>query len=352
MAGAVPKSVLTFVILVTLQNPPGAAQPLQRYEFAETHMGSEFKMSLYSFNEVTARSASRAAFDRIAALDALFSDYQSESELMKLCDKAGGPPVDVSADLFKILQQSKAMWERSEGAFDVTVGPVVRLWRRARRERILPAKDTLERALNLVSSEFMTLDSKSKTVRLAKPGMKLDLGAIAKGYAADAAVQVLKEKGITRCLVAGAGDIVVGDAPSDMDGWTVAIAPLETSDFAPDRILSLKNAAVSTSGDTERFVEIAGKRYSHIVDSKTGLGKVDRSSVTVVAPDGATADALATAIYALGPERGLALVENIEGVGAYIARRVEKRIVITESKRFRDLPRARKDGVAKTLTSP
>ena len=345
MAGIARQPVLTLVLFVMLQNPPGAEPPLHRYEVTETHMGSEFKIILYSLDEVAARRASRAAFDRIARLDASFNDYQPESELMKLCERAGGPPVAVSADLFNILQQSKAMFERSGGAFDVTVGPVVRLWRRSRRERKLPAKETLERALSLVSSEFMTLDSKTKTVRLAKPGMKLDLGAIAKGYASDAAVQVLKEQGITRCLVAGAGDIVAGDAPPDSAGWTVGIAPLENPESAPDRSFTLKNGAVSTSGDTERFVEIAGKRYSHIVDSKTGLGKIDRSSVTVVANDGVTADALATAVYALGPDRGLALVENIEGASAYVVRLEEKGKVTYESKRFHSLPRARKDAL-------
>ncbi len=345
MADSARQAVLSLVLWGLLQTPPGAVQPLHKYEFTETHMGSEFKMILYSLDEATARSASRAAFDRIAALDASFSDYQPESELMRLCERAGGSPVAVSADLFDILQRSKAMYERSEGAFDVTVGPVVRLWRRARRERKLPSKETLEHALALVSSDFMTLDSKTKTVRLAKPGMKLDLGAIAKGYASDAAVRVLKEQGITRCLVAGAGDIVAGDAPPDATGWTVGIAPLENPESAPDQTLSLKNGAVSTSGDTERFVEIAGKRYSHIVDAKTGLGKVDRSSVTVVAPDGATADALATAVYALGPDRGLALVEKCEGASAYVVRLVEKARVTMESKRFRTLARALKTPV-------
>ena len=138
--------------------------------------------------------------------------------------------------------------------------------------------------------------------------MKLDLGGIAKGYAAGEAIAVLKRHGIARALVAGAGDIVVSGPPPDADGWTVGIAPLETpASRARAVYLSLKDAAISTSGDAERFVEIDGKRYSHIVDPRTGLGVVDRCSVTVVAPDGATADSLDTAAYVLGPERGLAL---------------------------------------------
>ena len=184
-----------------------------RFEFAETHMGSAFKIVLYTPDEATARGASRSAFERIAALDASLSDYQPESELSRLCDRAGGPPVAVGDDLFFILQRSKAMYERSGGAFDVTVGPVVRLWRRARRDRKMPSAENLARARALVSSDFLTLDPEARTVRLARAGMKLDLGGIAKGYASGEAIKVLKSLGYPRALVAGAGDIVAGSSP-------------------------------------------------------------------------------------------------------------------------------------------
>ncbi|MFO0952632.1 MAG: FAD:protein FMN transferase [Isosphaeraceae bacterium] len=283
-------------------------------------MGSLFKIVLYSQEEASARRASRAAFDRISALDKAFSDYDPESELMRLCDRAGGPPVAVSDDLYTILQQSKAMFESSSGAFDVTAGPEVRLWRRARRDRKMPDEDHLTRARSLVSSRRMVLEPKGKTVRLEQKGMKLDLGGIAKGYASQAAVDVLRRQGLTQCLIAGAGDIVAGDPPPGRDGWTVGIAPLDAPNAPPRRFLSLKNAAVSTSGDAERFVVIDGRRYSHIVDPRTGLGVVDRCSVTVVARDGATADALATAVFVQGPAKGLSLVEATPGASALVMR--------------------------------
>jgi thiamine biosynthesis lipoprotein len=313
----------------------------RRFEAVETHMGCEFKIILYSPDESTARLDVRAAFDRIAALDACYSDYDPESELMRLCDEAGGPPVPVSDDLFDILERSKSMFEKSDGAFDVTVGPVVRLWRRARRERKLPAEDTLAQARALVSSDSMILDPKAKTVRLAKRGMKLDLGGIAKGYAAEEAIRLLRERGVSSALVAGAGDIVVSAAPPGRNGWLIAIAPLEGDPTKPERFLSLHDAAVSTSGDAERFVEIAGKRYSHIVDPKTGVGVIDRSSVTVVARDGATADGLDTAAYCLGPERGLRLVEETEGASASIERRGPNGLELRSSSRFPPLSRRR-----------
>jgi thiamine biosynthesis lipoprotein len=321
-------------VLCVVLGLAGQGGSLDRYESSETHMGSESKIVLYSPDAPSARRAFRAAFDRIAALDAAFSDYQPDSELMRLCDRAGGPPVAVSDDLFDILLRSRRMYERSGGTFDVTVGPVVRLWRRARRDRKMPSAENLARARALVSSDLMILDPEHKTVRLAKHGMKLDLGGIAKGYASQAAVNVLRRLGHPRCLVAGAGDIVTGDPPIDRDAWTVAVAPLDPAGKIPERYLSVSNVAVSTAGDTERFVEIEGKRYSHIVDPKTGLGVVNRSSVTVVAPDGALADALDTAAYALGPKRGLPLIESTKGAAALILRDSPKGLIRHESQRF------------------
>jgi len=309
---------LALALTAAVESEPGT--PLSRFEFAETHMGSEFKVILYCADGAAARRASRAAFDRIKALDDALSDYNPGSELMRLCDRAGGPPTAVGADLYEVLAHAKAMSDRSGGAFDPTVGPLVRLWRRARRDGKMPADDALARARALVSSDLMTLDPAARTVRLAKPGMKLDLGGIAKGYASGEAVKVLRREGAPRALVAGAGDVVAGDPPPGLEGWSVGVGPLDDPGAAPERFIALRNAAVSTSGDAERYVEIGGRRYSHIVDPRTGLGVVDRCSVTVIAPDGATADALDTAVYALGPDRGLPLVEATEGAAALIVR--------------------------------
>ena len=197
-----------------------AGDLLVRFEFEETHMASPFHLVLYSTDEATARRASRAAFDRIEALNAVLSDYDPESELSRLSRSAGGPAVKVSADLFDVLERSKRLYERSGGAFDVTIAPVGRLWRRARRDRKLPDPARIAEARQLVGSDKMLLDPTARTVQLLKPGMKLDVGGIAKGYAAQAGLDVLRSMGIARALVGGAGDIVVGDPPPDAEGWT------------------------------------------------------------------------------------------------------------------------------------
>jgi thiamine biosynthesis lipoprotein len=301
-------------------------------------MGTKFQIILYAADAAAARRAAKAAFRRIAGLDGIMSDYRSTSELMRLCKKAGGKPVKVSDDLFRVLAKAQEVSRISGGAFDVTVGPVVKLWRRARRNKKLPPPDKLAEALALVGYQNIYLDNKVHTVWLAKKGMQLDLGGIAKGYAADAALDLLQKQGITRALVAAGGDIAVRLAPPGRRGWKVGIAPLENPNDKPKRFLLLENAAVSTSGDAEQYVEIGGKRYSHIVDPKTGLGLVGRMSVSVVAPNGTTADSLTKVVCVLGPKRGFAILDKIEGVSCYIVRKTERGKERLESKRFRLVP--------------
>jgi thiamine biosynthesis lipoprotein len=178
--------------------------------------------------------------------------------------------------------------------------------------------------------------------------MKLDLGGIAKGYASSAAIRVLEREGIDRALVAGAGDIAVSGPPPGAEGWKIGVAPVESPDSPPKRYFFLRHAAVSTSGDAERYVEIDGRRYSHIVDPKTGLGVVDRCSVTVIAPDGGTADGLDTAVYVLGPERGLPLVESTPGAAALIVRLTGSTPKSFESLRLPQIPTLFATPAAKT----
>jgi thiamine biosynthesis lipoprotein len=306
--------MLGLASLGTVADGPGP----RRYEFRQTHMGSEFKIVLYTTREAEARRASDAAFSRIAALDKALSDYDPESELMKLCDRAGGPPVAVSDDLFRCLSRAQAMSDASGGAFDATIGPVGRLWRRTRRNGTLPDRAALEKARALVGYRLVELDARSRTVKLAKSGMKLDLGGIAKGFACDEAIAALKREGVTSALVAGAGDIVCSAPPPGERGWRIGVASPDGDPEKPERFVSVRDAAVSTAGDAERFVVIGGTRYGHIVDPNTGMGLTHHASVTVVAKDGATADSLDTAAFVLGAERGLRLIEDQGASGLFV----------------------------------
>ncbi|HMF15017.1 MAG TPA: FAD:protein FMN transferase, partial [Gemmataceae bacterium] len=262
--------------------------------------------------------------------------------LMQLCSKAGGAPVRVSNDLFYVLAKAQQVAERSGGAFDVTVGPVVRLWRVARKSRKVPDPDKLKAALALVGYQHVRIDEQARTVQLLKAGMQLDLGGIAKGYAADEALKVLEKHGIKSALVAAGGDIAVSAAPPDARGWTIGVAPLEDPESKPKRSLLLHDMAVSTSGDTEQYVEIAGIRYSHIVDPKTGLGLVGRQSVTVVARRGIDSDSLTKVVSVWGPKRGLEFVEKMPGVSAYVVRKSDDGEETFQTKNFPNLLKAEK----------
>jgi thiamine biosynthesis lipoprotein len=289
---------------------------LQRYEYKEYHMGVDVRIVVYAPTQQKAETACAAAFERFAALDACMSDYRSDSELMRLCDKAGGPPVPISHDLFVVLQRSQEVAERTDGAFDVTCSPLVRLWRKARKTHILPEPADIERTRKLVGWRNLRLDAQHRTAQLLLPGMQLDLGGIGKGYADDCAQQALKRYGITRALVEAGGDIVVTDPPPGAKGWRIQVSNAGNGEKSP--ILQFANCAVSTSGDTEQFVDIGGKRYSHIIDPRTGQALTDRIAVTIIARDGLTSDGLSTAVSVLGEERGQALVGAYRGAKAYI----------------------------------
>jgi FAD:protein FMN transferase len=308
-------ALLTVAAVVLGLSVRGA--PLTRYDYAEPHMGTMFRIVLYAPNQATADQAAHAAFDRIEALNHIMSDYLPTSELRRLSEASGGGPVKVSEDLFRVLAASQEIARRSGGAFDITVGPVVQLWRRARRQRELPDHDSLAKAREKVGYRNLILDPKARTARLLKPGMELDLGAIGKGYAADEALEVLAHFGIHRALVAGGGDIAVADPPPAKMGWLVAIEPLDPSGKAPARFVLLRRAAISTSGDSEQHAEIGGVRYSHVVDPRTGFALTGRRSVTVVARRGILSDGLATAASVLGPEKGLKLIEKTPGAGLF-----------------------------------
>jgi thiamine biosynthesis lipoprotein len=311
-----------------------APPELERYTFTEPHMGTTVRIVLYAPDEATAKKAAKAAFARIAELNGIMSDYQPTSELMKLCERAGGAPVEVSADLFAVLQKADEVSKLTDGAFDVSISPVVRLWRKARRSREMPKAADIKKALELVDYRKIKLDATRRTVQLLLMGMLLDLGGIAKGYAADAALAVLRQHGITRALVALGGDIAVGDPPPNAPGWKIGIAPLKKPDAEPTHYLSLKNAGVSTAGDSEQFVEINGKRYSHIIDPKTGYGVVGRRSVTVIAPNATTSDGFDTPICVMGMERGLKLIESRDDLAALLVFETDKGIETVPSKRF------------------
>ncbi|MCU0960965.1 MAG: FAD:protein FMN transferase [Pirellulaceae bacterium] len=286
------------------------AGELGRFEAAQLHMGTKFIIVLYAPDEPTANRGFAAAFARIAALDACLSDYHAESELGRLSAASPTPePVQASDDVIAVLARAQQISTESDGAFDVTVGPLTKLWRRARRLEQLPSPERMQEALAAVGYQSLVVDAKAHTVHLLKPHMRLDVGGIAKGYAVDQALIELDRLGITHALVNASGDLAASGPPPGKQGWTVGIAPL--SPAAPPSVFgALAHQAIATSGDAFQYVEIDHVRYSHIINPHTGLGLTQRSSVSVLARNCTDADALASATSVLGPEAGLRWIEQ------------------------------------------
>ena len=328
-------ALVAFLILLFPSNEfAHAAGKLSRFEESQPHMGTMARIVVYAGSHDGAAAATRAAFERIRELDSTLSDYQPESELNRVSHQSGGSPVKISPDLFRVLSAAQNLAVRSNGAFDVTVGPVIRLWRRARRQRALPEADRIVSALDVTGFRWLSLDTKQQTALLAKPGMLLDVGGIAKGFAADEALKTLKRAGIEHALVALGGDIAVGNPPPGKKGWSIEIASLNLAGAPKPPPLFLHNAAVSTSGDAEQFVELGGIRYSHIIDPRTGKALTGRRSVTVVAAHGIDSDALATAVSVMDPAEGLKLIDATQAASALIVVQTSSGIQTWKSKRW------------------
>ncbi|MHB8974881.1 MAG: FAD:protein FMN transferase [Pirellulaceae bacterium] len=310
------------------------AGELKRFERTELHMGSKFVILLYAPDVELANRAFDAAFARIAALDACLSDYSSDSELSRLSNSAPTPdPLPLSNDLWDILTRAQQISEQSQGAFDITVGPLTKLWRRARRQRQMPPEEGLREARAAVGYQSLVLDPAARTARLTKPHMRLDLGGIGQGFAVDQAMLELEKLGIHQAIINASGDLAASGPPPGQAGWAVGIAPLEP-DAAPSVFGALAHQAISTSGDAFQFVEIDHVRYSHIVDPRTGLGLTQRSSVSVLARNCTAADALATAASVLGPVDGLQLLEQLPDTEGLVVVAENDRVVTRQTSGF------------------
>ena len=269
-------------------------------------MGMPVRLVLHAPDEQSAIDAARAAFARIQSLDEMMSDYRPDSELRRL-ERKPGERVTISPELYHVLRTALDVARITDGAFDPTVGPLVALWRTARREQRLPTDDAIRAAREIVGWRKIKLEPPNG-VRLATAGMRLDLGGIAKGYILQEALFTLRAHGVTAALVEAGGDAVVGDAPPGKPGWTIATPGSDPA--VARRAKSLTNIALATSGPTAQFFEIDGVRYSHVIDPRTSLGVTSGRTVRVIARDAAIADAVATALGVTGPA-GLTALQSV-----------------------------------------
>ena len=315
------QAFLSLILMMTLATGCLSPSDQTRYEQTRPQMGTLFTITLYAYDDLQATNAFNAAFARIEELNMIFSDYEDESEITILRKSANSlQPKKISPELLDVLQRSKELYEQTDGAFDPTLGLMIQHWRRARRQRTLPKPETIAKVRKKVGFDKLELDAEASTARITTSGLMLDFGGIAKGYAADEALRTLNQHGVYNALIAASGDILAGDPPPGQDHWTVGVQSTDVSGENFTTVLNLANQAVSTSGDASQYALIKGRKYSHIVDPRTGIGLTERIGVTITAPNATTSDSLATAVSILGSEKGMQLVESLPNVESLIVK--------------------------------
>jgi len=306
---------------------------LKRFQFSENKMGSPFNLIFYHTDSVEALSLAKKCFLIVDSLNNIFSDYSSESEVGKLALQTKQTDIKISDELFEMIVRSKDAWKRSGKTFDVTIGTLTQLWRKAKKENRIPSEAEIKAAKDITGFKNLIINERSKSISFKKQGMRLDFGGIVPGYAAQRVIDFLKSKNINSALADASGDIVMSDAPPDKNGWTIGINLPENENEIWDKKLELQNFAVSTSGDVYRYIIHNGIKYSHIIDPRTGYGVTSQRNVTVITKYGADADWLATACSILPIKKALALVKR-EHAALFIATLNGEKIVTYRSKSF------------------
>ena len=298
------------------QAAPGADSNFRLLIAEEPHMGVVVRISAYIPAGVDPPRVFRRAFDRVEAVTRRFSSYDSESELRRVERLAWREQTSVSPEFARVLAQALWLARESGGAFDPTLGRVTRLLRGARWGRAGPSEDRLRNAWHRTGWSHVELDASNLSIVFTKRGLQLDLGGIAKGYAADEALAALRRAGVDRAMVAVAGDIAVGDPPPSEHGWLIGLDSLGPRGSI-ESSLKIANQGISTSGSRDRYYLVPGGRCSHIV-SRAGNGCTDTAlAVTVVAPTAMEADGLATALISLGESGAESLLRRRKDVLVY-----------------------------------
>jgi len=314
--------------LSTTNNPE-----LKRFRFSENKMGSPFNLIFYHKDSLEANSIAKECFSIVDSLNNIFSDYSPVSEVGRLAQQPTVHDYKVSTELYNMIWKSKMAWIASGGAFDITIGALTRLWRKAKSENRFPSMEEIKAAKRLTGFKKLGYDVHVKTISFNKSGMRFDFGGIVKGYAAQKIIDYLKSKGVTIALADAGGDIALSNAPPGKKGWSISINLPEQAEEFWDNRLELSNCAVATSGDLYNFILHNGKKYSHIIDPRTGYGITSQRNVTVIAKDGATADWLATACSILSIKQSLALAKK-EYAAVFIATLQNEKVRIYKTENF------------------
>ncbi len=271
-------------------------------------MGTLATLTAVAGDEATATAAVEAGYARLEDVNRLMSDYIADSEIGRLNRLPAGTPVAVAGETWTCVRRALEVWRASGGAFDVTCRPLVNLWKEAGAKGRLPTDEQIAGVRALVGCDRIVMDEKARTIALPAAGMQIDLGGIAKGQALDLAAAAMRNRGARGALVDVGGDVVAAGTRPDGQPWRVGVKDPFRQGIV--LVLRLSDRAVATSGVQQRFHEIGGRRYSHIIDPRTGRPATQAPSVTVIAADGITADAWATAFSVLSVSEGRKLLST------------------------------------------
>ncbi len=303
-------TLLRLAILLVVVLPARAAEP-QLFSRSRPAMGTVFTIYLYASDQQQASTQFEAAFEEIERLEEALSNYRSSSELSRINRLAAHEAVTTDPEVFQLIKRSLEYSRQTDGAFDITVGPLMRAWGFFRGKGHYPTAAELAQARTSVGWKNVILDPVARTVRFTTPGVELDLGAIGKGYTVDRVVAILEDTGITSALVdAGSSTLYALGAPPGQAGWTVRVPQPADRTKTLKKVL-LRDQSLSTSGSYEKFFRLNGRTYCHIMDPRTGRPVEGVLQTTVIAPDGITTDALSTSTFVMGPAAGKKLLEFV-----------------------------------------
>jgi FAD:protein FMN transferase len=284
-------------------------------------MGTSVRVEVYGGTASDRQAAADEAFGAIGEVDRLMSDYRADSELTHVNQTAAQQPVSVSAPMFAVLDAAERVSLASGGAFDITVGPLVSLWGFKDKRAHVPTSAELADVRDLVGFRNVALDRDAHRVRFVRPGVQIDLGGIAKGFALDVAAESLRRRGLSGLVDAGGNQFMVG-LPAGKQKWSVGIS-------SPDMpggllgVVDIAGGALSTSSDASNFLIANGRTYGHLLDPRSLQPSAASLSVTIVSPDGTLSDALSKAVFVLGPHDGLALLASFPNASGIVAYREE-----------------------------
>lgn len=284
----------------------------QKFSYTQPKMGSPFRIVFFADDEQKTHELADSCFELVDKYNMIFSDYDDNSELSKLCAHAGNGWQPVSPPMMDLLLKASKAWEQSKKTYDITAGPLTKCWRQARKDKKLPNDTLIREKWLLTGFDKVQIDTTKQAINLTLKGMELDFGGIAKGYIAREVLQLLTQSGIRQALVDAGGDMVMSDAPPGKNGWIVGITIPEHTALLMPKKLSLRHAAVTTSGDAYQYIVHNGKKYSHIIDPRTGYAITEQKNVTVVATDASQADWLATACSILPVPEARALATSLD----------------------------------------